>query len=76
MKFAVCTILDKVSREYSQPFYSPNTATAQREFLRLVKDPASAIHAFPADYSLWTVGEFDSESGLVASLSLPQEITP
>lgn len=76
MKFAVCSILDKVSGEYSQPFYSPNQQTAQREFVRLVRDPASTIHAFPEDYRLFEVAEFDTETGCMAELSILHDITP
>ncbi|WNK14216.1 MAG: nonstructural protein [Microvirus sp.] len=67
MKFIVCTIYDKQSREYSQPFYTPNTATAQREFARLAKDAASVVNAFPDDYELYYVGEFNTEDGQLFS---------
>ncbi|WNK13541.1 MAG: nonstructural protein [Microvirus sp.] len=67
MKFIVCSIYDKQSREYSQPFYTPNTATAQREFARLVKDTTTAVHAFPDDYELFQIGEFNTEDGQMHS---------
>ncbi|WNK12505.1 MAG: nonstructural protein [Microvirus sp.] len=76
MKYTVCSIFDRASREYSQPFYTPNQATAQREFLRLQKDPQSAVHAFPEDYKLFVVAEFDTESGTMFELTQIQDITP
>ncbi|WNK12442.1 MAG: nonstructural protein [Microvirus sp.] len=75
MKYVVCSIYDTQSREYSQPFYTPNQATAQREFLRLLKDPATAVHAFPDDYKLFDVAEFDTETGLMTEL-IQNDITP
>lgn len=75
MKFTVCSIYDEQSKEYSQPFYTPNRATGQREFMRLRNDPQSAVHAFPADYKLFVVGEFDTETGFMFSHEA-DDITP
>lgn len=76
MKYLMCCIYDKQSREYSEPFYTPNQATGQREFLRLLKDTQSVVHAFPEDYSLWEVAEFDTQTGVVSEFTINRDITP
>jgi len=76
MKMLCCTILDKLSGDYNTPFFTPNQATAQREFLRLVRDPNSVIHAFPVDYELYEIGEFDNQSGVMSEFTEPHNITP
>ncbi|QXP08509.1 MAG: nonstructural protein [Arizlama microvirus] len=76
MKQLVCTIHDSSAKTYHQPFFTPNQATAQREFLRLIRDETSAVHAFPSDYSLWEIAEFDTDTGVISEFSQIQNITP
>jgi len=76
MKLLVCTIHDSSAKTYNTPFFTPNQATGQREFLRLIRDETSALHAFPSDYSLYEIAEYDTDTGVMASFSEPHNVTP
>lgn len=54
----------KVGR-FAQPFASMNNETAVRAFTVEANNPDSNIHQFAEDYSLWLVGYFDSDRGVV-----------
>ena len=70
----IYSIYDVKAEFYSTPWYSDNDETAQREFMRVVQDPQSAINAFPADYSLFFIGEFYSDTGHINVESVPEFI--
>ncbi|WNK14554.1 MAG: nonstructural protein [Microvirus sp.] len=76
MKLLCCTIHDSPANTYNTPFFTANQATAQREFLRLVRDEASAVHAFPSDYSLYEIAEFDTDTGVMSEFTEIHNITP
>lgn len=67
MKFNLYSVFDVVANSFASPFLSPNDRVATRSFADLVKDPQSRVHHNPADYSLYIVGTFDDESGIIES---------
>lgn len=52
---------DKVG--YYAPTYEQNDKLAMRVFQSLYKDNNSMISSYPADFSLYSVGEFDTDTG-------------
>lgn len=60
----VCSVFDSKAAVYANPFYSPNTAVAIRDFSHACHDPNVALFRNPEDYSLYQVATFDDESGL------------
>lgn len=76
MKMLCCTIHDSQGKTFNTPFFTPNQATAQREFLRLLRDENSVIHAFPSDYSLFEIAEFDTDTGVMSEFTEIRNITP
>lgn len=45
-----------------------NDASAIRNFEFAARQPDSLLQSHPADYSLWKLGTFDNESGVIVSL--------
>nr|QJB19951.1 MAG: nonstructural protein [Microvirus sp.] len=59
--FALC---DTKAKIFHRPFCDESVAAALRGFEILVNDPKSQmINRFPDDFSLFTIGEFDPQTG-------------
>ncbi|AXH73754.1 MAG: nonstructural protein [Microviridae sp.] len=56
------SVFDSKSNLFSNPFSSINSPTAMRDFLRAANDPNSEIHHNPADFFLYSLGEFDEHT--------------
>lgn len=56
---------DKVG--FYAPTYEQNDKLAIRVFQSIYKDKNSTIHSYPADFSLFAVGSFDTDTGVLTS---------
>ncbi len=56
---------DKVG--FYAPTYEQNDKLAIRVFQSIYKDKNSTISSYPADFSLFAVGSFDTDTGLLTS---------
>lgn len=63
MKVKCFTIYDSKAGAYLPPFFLPNEKMARRTFSDCVNIPSHAFCQHPADYTLFTVGEFDDSNG-------------
>ena len=65
MKYVVCSIRDHAAEFYGQPFFAPSKGAAIRSFTDAVNDKSSGnqFAAHPADFDLFHIGDFDSDSG-------------
>jgi hypothetical protein len=59
------TVFDSAAKAYMEPFFAPTVEFAIRKFRATVNEPGTTIHRFPEDYSLFAIGEFDPETGMV-----------
>lgn len=73
MKLQVFSIYDAVSRNYNLPFYMINVESAVRAFDNALADPEAPASKNPQDYSLFHIGEYDDDGGMLASIS-PERI--
>lgn len=53
---------------------SRNNDSAVREFAHAVKSTRSLMNTFAADFSLFKVGEFDTESGRLIGFDAPESL--
>ena len=60
MKLMAFSIFDRKAMSYDQPFFVVNEVTAVRMFDRTARDASTMIAAYPEDYVLVHVGEFDT----------------
>ncbi len=51
-----------------------NDASACRNFEHAVRQPESLLYSHPADYALYRVGSFDTDSGVVTSFPVPIQL--
>lgn len=68
------SVMDVKAKAYNTPFFMAQDGMALRAFGDLVRDPKTSIHAHPEDYSLFHVGSFDDESGIMIAIDAPAYI--
>lgn len=70
----IYSIRDAKAEYFTQPFFKKTHGEAERDFTMLCKDEKSQIHAFPEDYDLYYIGEYDDQTGKMTPLDTPQHI--
>lgn len=61
----ICSVRDITADTYAAPFTSINAGTALRDFGHACRDPESQLAKSPAEFQLFTVGEFDDSTGTI-----------
>lgn len=59
MRLKVFTVYDSKTEAYLQPFCAITKAAAIRAITDSVNNPKSEFHRWPADYTLFEIGEYD-----------------
>lgn len=71
MKYPVYAVRD-VHVGFNSPMTDLNDNVAKRNFSMAINNPNNGVMNFsPKDYDLYKIGEFDTESGVVDSFSVP-----
>lgn len=70
MKYGLYSIRD-VKTGFMTPVIETNDETAKRNFVHAVINSDGVLASYCQDFSLYHIGSFDSDSGLVSSLQLP-----
>lgn len=65
MKIKIYTVHDSKAKLFNKPFTSQNNATATRAFAYACNDPEHEFCRFPQDFTLFEVGEFNTDTGAV-----------
>lgn len=68
------SIRDAKAENYSNPQYFRTSGEAIRALQQAVEDPNNQIGKYPEDFSMWLVGEFDEEHGLVVAEEVPKPV--
>lgn len=63
-KLQAISLYDSKAKTYGNPFFTSTTEAGLRDFAYLVNDSKMAAHNFPADFDLFHVGEFDTDTGI------------
>lgn len=64
MKATILAIYDSKAEAYLQPFFAQNQACGQRIFAHACNNPEQNFSQFPADYTLFRLGEFEADTGI------------
>lgn len=67
MKLSIFSIYDSKAQAYLPPFFLPRKQMAVRAFAECCNSESHQFGKWPADYTLFHVGAFDDESGLIDS---------
>lgn len=71
MNTKIYTIFDTKVEAYMAPFTSPQHGSAIRAFTDTVLDEGTTFHAHPEDYTLFYIGDFDPNTGLIEPALTP-----
>lgn len=64
----IFTVYDSKAEAYLPPFYAPTVAAGLRSFMTVARDNTHDFHINASDYTLFHIGEFDSNEGTFTSL--------
>lgn len=59
------TVYDVKAKAYLRPFFERTKATALRSFVELVNEDGHAFRKHAEDYSLWYIGDFSEDTGVI-----------
>jgi len=64
-RYKVFAIRDRALDCFGQPFFAPSVGAALRSFSDEInrQDPNNALARHPEDYDLFTLGEYDDQTG-------------
>jgi len=65
MKLKAFAVYDVKTGAYMRPFFSPARGMAVREFGDIAIDKSHPIGKHPEDYSLFEIGSFDDQNGML-----------
>lgn len=74
MKFWVFSVHDSKGETYNTPMFLPAKGMAVRAFGDQANDPGSEINKHPEDYTLFCIGEYETDTGLLVPLKTPQSL--
>jgi len=60
-------IYDSKAEAYNQPLFMQSRGVAIRAFMDAANDPECPISKYPADYTLFEIGEFDNSTAVCSS---------
>lgn len=72
MRHRVFSIFDSKAVAYLPPFACPERGMAQRTFSDAVADSKHSFGIHPEDYTLFEIGFFDDNSGVISAHNAPE----
>lgn len=66
MIYKMYSIFDLKVGAFMPPFYARALGEATRSVVNELSNPGSNLSKHPGDFGLWSVGEFDDATGVVA----------
>lgn len=74
MKLNVFTCYDSKAEAYLQPFLMPSKGEAIRAFTATANDDKSNIGKYPADFTLFHIGEYDDQTGTLTNYEIKNNL--
>jgi len=71
MILVMLALFDSAAEAYLRPFFSPSRGEAVRSFGDLIADKSHPVGQHPADYSLFVLGEFNQQTGVLTVYPAP-----
>ena len=67
MKLFVFSVFDSKAAAFNPPFCAPSYGVAERNFHTEVTSADSMVAKYPEDYSLFVIGDFDTDTGVLTA---------
>ena len=74
MEYEIFVIYDARSNRYSSPMCFDNDAVAVREIVTNAMKPYTAANTHPEDYTVYKIGIYSENDGIISSFSKPERI--
>lgn len=74
MKKQVFSVYDSKAEVFHQPMFLNTIGEATRNFEDACRQEDSPMASHPEDYTLFHIGEFDSDKGLLTPLTTPASL--
>lgn len=68
------SVMDVKSKLFARPHFQQTDGVAIRSFSQACEDDSTELNKYPEDFSLYHVGEFDIETGVLKPLERPKQI--
>lgn len=65
MQLVAFAVFDSKVGAFSQPMFAPTKAAGVRMFANIANDRGTAVGANPEDYTLFAIGSFNNETGVL-----------
>ena len=65
------SVFDSASESFSPPFFAQTKGLAIRSFADLVNDPNTSVHKYPDQFTLFEIGEFHDDTGVLSATKTP-----
>lgn len=66
MKLLVCSVYDRATAAFMPPFFARSKGEAIRSFMDACSDGKTQFCRYPADYTLFLIGDFDDQTGMLS----------
>lgn len=63
MILTICAVMDSAINAFGRPIFVPAKGAALRSFMDEINRPGSDFHLHPDDFTLYTLGHFNDETG-------------
>ena len=67
-------VFDAAAKAYLRPFVTPTKGIALRGFMDAVSDPNHEFAKHSSDYTLFEIGTFNEETGLLTPMQTPSKV--
>lgn len=74
MNCEMFTVYDSAAKRFLEPFSADTIEVAIRMFRALVSKPEHSFARFPEDYTLFHIGAFHGELGMLIPLDTPHSL--
>lgn len=70
----IFSIFDSKSEAFHVPFYKKAKGEALRDFQDLANDPETSVCKYASDFTLFELGEFNEQTGIITVLPTPMSL--
>ena len=70
----VYSVYDGKAQAFNQPFFMRTDGEVLRSFSEVVNEKGHQFNKHAGDYTLFQIGEFDEQSGMISPLNTPRSL--
>jgi len=74
MKLQIFALYDKKALGYMSPFFFQHKGQALRALEDITNEKSSPVNKHPEDFDLYTLGEYDDQTGQLTAITPPQYV--